>query len=337
VGERVVVYFRSRDNVEIHCHGGLVPSRTILADLASLGIATVPWQEISRLGAQSTTELEALEALTKALTVHTASILLDQQRGALARRLKGISQLLGEGRCDEAADDLARLLDYEELGSHLVTPWRIAIVGRPNVGKSSLLNAIVGFNRAIVHPTPGTTRDLVSATTAVDGWPVEFLDTAGIRASVDKLESAGIDRARSALTDSDVQLFVCDTSQPVTAEDGSILKSCSRPIFVANKADLPALWRLEEYSTNALLISARTGAGIGELLSHIGRSLVPKCPDPGEALPFTERQANQLRQALECLQHGRDAIAAMDHIRCCVEPRCDEPPCGNNAGGRIGE
>jgi tRNA U34 5-carboxymethylaminomethyl modifying GTPase MnmE/TrmE len=109
-----------------------------------------------------------------------------------------------------------------------VDPWRVAIVGRPNVGKSSLLNAIVGFERAIVHPTPGTTRDLVTARTAVDGWPVEFIDSAGIRSGRDAIESAGIEQARQAIESSDLALVVLDRSEPLAPEDHEIIRLCCR-------------------------------------------------------------------------------------------------------------
>jgi tRNA modification GTPase len=320
-GERVVVHVHCHDTVEIHCHGGLVPSRTILADLATLGIARVSWHEIGRRGAQSIIEHEALEALTQATTVRTASILLDQYNGSLVRRLNCVLKLLADGKADEAAVDLGRLLDWAELGRHLVCPWRVAIVGRPNAGKSSLLNAMLGYNRAIVHATPGTTRDLVSGTTAVDGWPVEFLDTAGIHVSGDKLESAGIDRSLGILADSDRQIFVCDISQPFTAEDHSLLRSCSHPSLVASKSDLPAVWRLDDQSERVISTSARTGDGVAELLAQLGRSLVPRSPEPGEGLAFTDRQLNHLRQALEHLQQTSDPIAAMNCVRCCMEAR----------------
>jgi tRNA modification GTPase len=297
--------------VEINCHGGLVPSQTILHDLAHSGIPTMPWRALAERNRLSPIETESLDALTRAQTLRTASILLDQAQGALASRVQDMLRRLGGGELAEVATNLCQLLQYSELGLHLVAPWRVAIVGRPNVGKSSLLNAMVGYHRALVHPTAGTTRDLVTATTAIDGWPVEFADCAGIRLASDELEAAGVARARLAIAQSDRQLVVFDASEAITDNDEAILHLCPNPLVVANKSDLPAAWNPTQSTGRVFATSALRGAGIADLLIHLATFLVPNVPPKGEAVPFTARQLELLNRAQQLLQ-DRDVSAATE-------------------------
>ena len=122
-------------------------------------------------------------------------------------------------RRDERID---ALLARERLGRHLTRPWSVVLAGRTNVGKSSLMNALAGYGRAIVHHAPGTTRDAVALATAIDGWPVELCDTAGLRAADDAVERAGIERARQRLAQADLVVLVADRSVPWSAEDQAL-------------------------------------------------------------------------------------------------------------------
>ena len=152
----------------------------------------------------------------------------------------------------------------------------LAIVGRPNVGKSSLFNRLVERERAIVTATPGTTRDLVSETVAVGGIPVKLVDTAGIREALDEAESIGIRKSKEALADADLVLVVVDASHGETVEDLELLRLAqSRPaIVVGNKCDLKGSGQWSVESGQKIRTSAVTGEGIGELraeiLRHIG-------------------------------------------------------------------
>ena len=110
------------------------------------------------------------------------------------------------------AESSIEMLQFRDLGLHLTTPWRVVLAGAPNVGKSSLMNAIAGYQRAIVSPTPGTTRDVVTVTTAIDGWPVQLADTAGLRETQDELESAGVALADAAIGEADLVIVVSDAS-----------------------------------------------------------------------------------------------------------------------------
>jgi tRNA modification GTPase len=310
-GEPIVVHVRRSDLAEIHCHGGLMPAQTILRDLATRGVVTKLCSDLTRRTSETLIEAEAVEALAHVPTVRTAAILLDQLQGALSRCVTELRHWLEQGRVADVSRELDHLLARAPLGMHLTSPWRVAIVGRPNVGKSSLLNALVGFDRAIVHSEAGTTRDLVTATTAVDGWPVEFTDSAGIRAADEPLESAGIDRARRAIAESDWQLVVLDRSQPLTHEDHEILRLCPRPIAVANKIDLPAAWDPAVLSPSSQCVSAQSGMGVDHLLARIGSTVVPDPPPPGDATPFTRRQVRLIQKAAQQLTRG-DANGAGD-------------------------
>ncbi len=306
-GEPVVVRVRGADEVEIHCHGGAVSPQAIMSDLNRSGVALISWRDLVRREAAGNIEAEAVLALSEASTLRAAGVLMDQLHGALRGALRTIQDRIHHGaeEVGESAATLARLIDRAALGVHLVAPWRVAIGGRQNVGKSTLLNALVGFERAIVDERAGTTRDIVTARGAVDGWPVEFLDTAGIRPATDELEKLGMDRAESALGDSDCQLVVLDRSRARTSADETILAACPHPIVVANKSDLPPARDGWPGGRLPVLVSGRTGGGIRELLSRLAAALVPCTPAPGAAVPFTGRQVERLRAAHASLMAGR--------------------------------
>src|SRR5207302_2223379 len=114
---------------------------------------------------------------------------------------------LDRGNVDEATQLLGSLVRFAALGRHLTQPWRVAVMGAPNVGKSSLVNALAGYQRSIVAPTPGTTRDVVTTLIAVDGWPIELADTAGLHTQAGDLEGQGIARARAAAGEADLCLW----------------------------------------------------------------------------------------------------------------------------------
>ncbi len=312
-GELVVVHVCRPDFVEICSHGGTFPSQKILAELAGQGIRIVTWAKLVRADSATLIEAEAVEALAYSATLRAADILLAQANGTLGRFLSDVQAEIRAGRLTDAGAKLDALLSRARVGLHLTKPWRIAIVGRPNVGKSSLLNAIVGFDRAIVHCEAGTTRDLVTAATAIDGWPVEFGDSAGLRTTIDELESAGIERARRAIAESDLQLVVLDRSMPLTLEDRDVVRLCPSPVIVANKCDLASVWDRLDDRTDALLVSARTGLGLSSLIDRLGQRLVPKPPEADAAVPFTPRQVAAIHAAAELVRQ-LDAVTAIESI-----------------------
>src|SRR5262245_8074649 len=167
--------------VELHCHGGPQVVRLLMDVFTERGAAACTWPDFLRAIGGELSRVEAQILLAHAPTVRTAGILLDQMQGAFANGVEEIHILLRAGDTVHAKARLDELLQYASVGRHLVEPWRIVIAGAPNVGKSSLANALAGYERAIVSPVPGTTRDIVTTPLAIDGWPVELTDTAGWR------------------------------------------------------------------------------------------------------------------------------------------------------------
>lgn len=330
-GEEVIVCRTSQTALEIHCHGGIAAAERILAALASHGCRIEPWAHWLRVHAASPIEAQAEEALASALTRRAATILLDQRHGALQREVEAIVVELSSGdasRVTAARDRLAVLVDLIPLGQHLNQPWQIAIAGRPNVGKSSLINALVGYERAIVFDQPGTTRDVLAADTAIDGWPVRLTDSAGLRATTDPLESAGVELALERLEQADLVLWVLDAATlsraeiaaPVTAAHREIAAEhaaplAHEPLVVLNKADLaPHAAELVAPASSAMATCALTGAGVPALLAAIAARLVPQTPRPGVAVPFTQHQAAALAAALHQLELG-DVPSAVNELR----------------------
>jgi tRNA modification GTPase len=177
-------------------------------------------------------------------------------------------------------------------GRHLVDPWKVVIAGAPNVGKSSLVNALAGYTRSIVAPTPGTTRDVVKTVLAIDGWPVELTDTAGLRPAEGSIEEEGITRARAAAAEADLCLWLVDGSAEPVLPDR---EGCRLAI---NKCDLPPAWDWSRFP-EALRVSAKTGTGIGDLCDAISRWLVPEPPAPGEAVPFSPEACEEVLRLRE--------------------------------------
>ncbi len=179
-GEEVVLRRRSPQAVELHCHGGYAAAAMIEETLRQQGCQVIAWRQWISESQTDLISAAALTALAEAPTQRTADILLDQYHGALGRAFDAIEQDINEKNYVAARSRVESLMACIPLGLHLTKPWRVVVAGPPNAGKSSLINAMVGFQRSIVHHAPGTTRDAVTAATAMDGWPVELCDTAGL-------------------------------------------------------------------------------------------------------------------------------------------------------------
>ncbi len=300
-GEELVVCPRGRW-IEIHCHGGLAASRAVIATLVADGCQEVSWTELAwRMGGDEIT-VEARVALAEARTERTAAILLDQLRGALRMEWERIAALITRGALEEAATSLEELLARSRVGLHLTDPFRVVLCGEPNVGKSSLINALLGYQRAVVFDQPGTTRDVVTAYTALDGWPVELADTAGLRVTSDALEFAAIDVARQRLRAADLVVLVLDASRGSPVKEDRLNAAWPEGLVVSNKSDLVT----SHDRTAGLYTSAVTGQGIANVAEAIIQRLVGNPPAPGEPIPFTARQVEELRQALCTLRAGSE-------------------------------
>ncbi|MGE0759891.1 MAG: GTPase [Pirellulaceae bacterium] len=297
--EEVVVCRCAEQQFEIHCHGGQEASEAVIESLVAAGATRdVPAAWLDHTMADPI-QRSAWLTLSQATTRRTSVILLDQYRGALRESLQQCEADLSVASHDPQARERAcrtidRLLELAEVGLHLVKPWRIVVAGPPNVGKSSLINRILGYERAIVLEQPGTTRDALQATTALDGWPCEIADTAGIRAAAGPVEQAGIERARAWCLSANLVIEVRDATQSWMEQDR--LPSGPLPILrVANKWDLLPRHAGHQVPPDALSTSMVTGEGLDALLKAIVARLVPMPPQPGEAVPFSDAQVAALR------------------------------------------
>ena len=312
IDEVVVTYFAkphsytTDDIVEIAAHGSPVVLRHVVEIALARGARLAEPGEFTMRaflnGRIDLTQAEAVRDLIDAQTIFQAKVAAQQLEGALSKRLKPIKQDLVtliaqlEAGIDFAEDDISILPDATILdlvdtvnrplaelaasfayGKIVHEGLTLAIVGRPNVGKSSLFNRLVERERAIVTATPGTTRDLVSETVAIGGIPVKLVDTAGIRRALDEAESIGIRKSIEALADADLVLVVLDASQPVATEDRELLEQVGqRPVvLVENKVDIESSqFRVFTSQLASVRTSAVTGEGIhalrSEILRHIG-------------------------------------------------------------------
>ncbi|MGP0066070.1 MAG: GTPase [Isosphaeraceae bacterium] len=314
--------------VEIQCHGGSEALRSVVAALEQAG--AIRWNgnepDSESDFADDAIAAQATADLSYTPTLRTAEILLDQVRGAFGRELEQLRHeiQIGNGR---PVERINAMIGRGAVGMRLATGWKVALSGRPNVGKSRLLNALAGFARAIVDPTPGVTRDVVTFRTAFDGWPVLLADTAGIRETEDAVESLGIARSRREQADSDLVLLVLDRSEPLQPIDRELIAANPGALFVANKSDLQPAWDPEVSVANSsvvVTVSAEQGEGLETLLAAIVRRLVVDPPGPGDAVPFRPDHIVSLVQVRVRLL-AADAVGALRRLAAIgTEPRLDE-------------
>jgi tRNA modification GTPase len=318
-GEELILCRRDAERIEIHCHGGAAAIAAVIGRLVKEGCQTISWQDWLERSSPNRVRAAAHIALAVSITERTAGILLDQFNGALESAIRDVIRATIGADWPAAAKQIDELLRHKQLGLHLTKPWRAVVFGPPNVGKSSLINALAGYERAIVSPIPGTTRDVVSMTTALDGWPVHLSDTAGLRETEDELESAGIALATHALTKADLAICAHDSAHlsPMTTASASGV----RTIHVLNKIDLiPPVERDEllnrlvaspSSADSPLMVSALTGEGIQDLISAISNALIPDPPTAGAAVPFTVEQVRALFAARQAIDE-HDSTTATD-------------------------
>lgn len=321
--EELVVAIVSAEEVEISCHGGQSVIKRIVESLLRSGAKLATDEEYRARDAVDRLSMRATELLGECQTSLAARHLLVQSQGKLSAAIREVIAALDERQWSAAAEQLSQLLATASSGMHLIEPFRITIAGRPNVGKSALLNALVGFERAVVFDQPGTTRDVVQSVTAIGGYPVEFSDTAGVRTTLEPIEREGIERSRDAMASCDLLLLVLDQSVPLTADDHTLIEEViaaldeSKLMLILNKCDLPAELHLEgERAWSALgasgapmQVSAKQLQGIDTLIAAIERRLVPTALVPGEAVVFAKEIAAKLRDAWSLLDREHESSA----------------------------
>lgn len=297
-GEDLVICPLAEDRFEIHCHGGNAAIQAIVKTLVEKGaVATDP---TSRRDKKCEIDL----ALANAPTRQTALILLAQKEAH--REFKAKLAKLIAGKDSKAVIELLESsLKHSQFGLHLTEPWSVVLCGRPNVGKSSLINAIVGFERTIVSPTPGTTRDAISHVTSIDGWPIKLTDTAGFRTSSDKIEMAGIEIAKSRVADADLVIAILDSSQPST-DDDQFIDDLRPELIVCNKIDVA----VRAIAGGEIPVSTISGDGVPELMKSISATLVRDVPIKNQAVPVSQNQLARYHVILDTIKAGDFDLAA---------------------------
>ncbi len=341
--DQVVVTFFERprsytaeDVIEISCHGSPVVLRHAVERACGAGARPAePGEFTLRAFLNGRIDLpraEAVRDLIESTTLYQARIAAQQAEGSVSKRIAPLkSQLVDlisllEAGIDFADNDvpipadaaiLARMAPVIQGIERLAASFaygklvheglKLAIVGRPNVGKSSLFNRLLEQERAIVTAIPGTTRDLVSETASVEGIPVKLFDTAGIRTGQDVVETLGVERSFQAMADADLTLVVIDLSEPIEDADRELMDKArgqGRHLLVGNKCDLPRRASAEDAIAE---VSALTGAGIPELRRLIHQAIAPVEQEAG--FVTSVRHERLLRSALASLENAHAAVA----------------------------
>ncbi len=355
----LVTYFRrphsytGEDVVEISCHGSPVILGYLLQCCVAAGARVAEPGEFTLRaflnGRMDLSQAEAVRDLIESQTLYQARVAALQLGGSLAARLKPCRQSLlelmavleagidfGEDdvpvmdwediqrKLDAVHKDLAILAESYRFGRIVREGLALALVGRPNVGKSSVFNRLLNMERAIVTPIPGTTRDLISETASLGGLPVRLLDTAGIRTPQDEVEKIGIERTHQAIADADLRLLVLDASEEWHSQDSELLRQTAglgRMVIVANKTDLPV--RIARAAINEAVesihseafaetpivyASAKTGEGFVELKERIMAALTPSHAGTAEGEWLTNARHQQIiHRSLEAVQRAKHA------------------------------
>lgn len=343
--------YTGEDIAEISAHGNPRLLDQIVELLVSAGARRAGPGEFTLRAVSSgkldIAQAEAVRDFIAAQTDRQARAAFLQLEGALSRRVRPIREALVdivatiEAAIDFAEDEVAPA-SSDRLGARvgelkaqldaiastyrggriLGEGLRLAIAGRPNVGKSSIFNALAGQGRAIVTDVPGTTRDIVEEQVDLDGIPVRLRDTAGIRESADRVESIGIARAREAVGEADLVLVVLDLSRSLVEDDEEILRYASgrSHLVVLNKSDLPRAWNGQRFE-GATVVSAVTRAGIGDLRARIVDMFGIRRPAEGDDFLLTNRRhfeeieeaAHALGRAMAAIEEGApQEMAALD-------------------------
>jgi tRNA modification GTPase len=346
--EAVVTFFAaphsytSEDIVEVAAHGSPVVLDYLLRQCIAAGARIAEPGEFTQRaflsGRLDLTQAEAVHDLIEATTLHQARIAAQQLGGSLSRQIAPTKQRLIaliatlEAGIDFAEDDID-LLPTAEITAQIAAiqaplntleqtftygrivrdGFTLAIVGRPNAGKSSLFNRLIERDRAIVTASPGTTRDLVTERISIEGIPVELTDTAGLRRSTSEAETLGIAKSREAMAEADIVLLVLDAARPIHSEDEATIAALStRPLLIVlNKRDLAPATSLPIQSAHSTIeTSALTGAGIPELRRAILSHITANAPASDTALLTNIRHQQIIHTALISLEKAQHAAAS---------------------------
>lgn len=296
--------YTTEDVVEVQCHGGIVMLRKILELILNSGARAAEPGEFTKrafLGGRiDITQAESVMDMIHAKNELAARSSISQLKGSLSNRVKEIRSLLLnqiafiesalddpenysldgyseqlKEKLEEIKKEIRHLIDTAEEGKMIKEGIRTVILGKPNAGKSSLLNALLGENRAIVTDIAGTTRDTLEEDVMIHGIPLKIVDTAGIHETVDIVEKIGVDKARESVEEADLVLYVVDGNKPLDADDTQIigLLEGKKAIIVMNKIDIEQvvdkMWITSKINAPVVEISAKTGEGMEKLYGII--------------------------------------------------------------------
>lgn len=351
IDEAVITYFKSphsytgEDVVEISCHGSPVVLSEILRLLVSFGVELAQPGEFSLRAFLNQrldlTQAEAIKDLIHAQTTYQARLAALQLRGELSRLLKPIKEGLIElivhfessvefveddldpinlklfiDRIDNYISQLSQLAESYKVGKLIRSGIRLALIGRPNVGKSSLFNRLLGRDRAIVTHLPGTTRDTLNEPFAINGIPINLIDTAGIRETEDLVEKIGVERTKAAIDEADFIIGVVEITSDSVNEESRLFDQFPVDLWVLNKSDLDGnpsdqVLRYINDKGPVLNVSALTGQGISELKQFIYDRLISESRRPNESAIITnERHFRALEDALFTLQQAKKDLSS---------------------------
>ncbi len=347
--------YTAEDVVEIQCHGGVQALQKILALTWQAGARPAEPGEFTKRaflnGRLDLTQAEAVMNIIRSRSEAALKLAVRQQQGQLSAAVRALREKLRdllvhlEAAIDYPEEDVQELtyaevqaavqavgagieqmLRHARTGKIVREGLRTALVGRPNTGKSSLLNALLQEERAIVSACPGTTRDVIEEQLLVDGVPLVLADTAGIRRSDDVVEQIGVQKSRAALRDADLAVCVLDGSESLSAEDEEILQALQGRtcVIIVNKSDLQlvldlAALRRRFGEANVLAVSAQTGAGLPAFISWLKTCAYGQEGTLGEGIYIQNARHEQLlRQARAALDDAAQAAEAMLPYDCLI-------------------
>jgi len=358
IDQGVFTYFKAphsytgEDVIELSCHGSPVILRRVLELATATGARIAePGEFTFRAFVNHRIDLaqaQAVRDLINAQTEYQARVATRQLEGALSKRITPLKETVVEiivhlessvefveddispeataaltGKLQQSIEGLKEIAASFSFGRYVKEGFDLAIVGRPNVGKSSVFNRLIGIDRAIVTELPGTTRDTLYESTSISGVPVRLIDTAGIRETNDIVESMGITRSRSAIADADISLVVLDASRRLDQEDINLIDSVTEPrrIIAVNKIDLKNVLdeelrdktggRISELYDNVVSVSALTGSGFDELKGAIFEHLSGDASTERDDIMLTDaRQHAAVQRAIEQLSSARALMVA---------------------------